>query len=159
MSSETPEHSKKTSRMKELAQFAVKQQQPYQTAELADAQDRIKKLERQLAQQRKRTHSEAEIGLEPISNSQSSQRSQSDGTASDFERLRLAFKPSPSQTKPGKGKNKSKPSSKRSSPQEDPRTLTEKAFDPAFTPSKVLGSNAPPTASPQAITKWVGSCV
>ena len=59
VSSEPPEHSKKTFRMKELAQRVVKQLQPYQTAELADAQDRIKELERQLAQQRKRTHAEA----------------------------------------------------------------------------------------------------
>ena len=152
MSSETPEHSKKTFRMKELAQFVVKQLQPYQTAELADAQDRIKELGRQSAQQRKRTDPEAEIGPEPVSNSQSSQPSQSDGTASDSKRVRLPVKSSPSQAKLGKGKNKSKPSSKGSSPQEGPRTLTKKAFDPAFT---VLGSNAPPTASPQAITIWI----
>ena len=56
--------------MKELAQWAVRQLQPYQTAELADAQDRIKELERQLAQQRKRTNSEAELGPDPISSSQ-----------------------------------------------------------------------------------------
>ena len=149
VSSQTPAHSKKTFRVKELAQFVVKQLQPYQTAELADAQDRIKELEGQLAQQQKRTHSEAEIGPEPISNSQSSQASQSDGTA------RLPFKSSPSQARPSKGKSKSKPSSKGSFPQKDPSTLTEKAFDPAFTPSKVLGSNAPPTALPQAITKWI----
>ena len=156
VSSETPEHSKTTFRTKELAQFVVRQLQPYQTAELADAQDRIKELERQLAQQRKRTHSEAEIGPEPISNSQSSQPSQSDGTACDSKRVRLPFKSSPSQTIPAKGKSKNKPLSKGSSPQKGPRTLTEKAFDPAFTPSTVLGSNAPPTASPQAITKWIG---
>ena len=54
----------------------------------------------------------------------------------------------------GKGKGKNKSCSQGPSPQEDPRTLTEKAFDPAFTPSKVLGSNASPT-SPQAITKWM----
>ena len=62
----SPKQSQKTFRMKELAQFVVKLLQPYQTAELADAQDRTKELERQLAQQRKRTHSEAEIGPEPI---------------------------------------------------------------------------------------------
>ena len=86
--------------MKELAQLVVKQLQPYQTAELADAQDRIKELERSLAQRRKRTHSEAEVGPEPISNSQSSQPCQSDGTASDSKRVRLPFK-----SKPGKRKS------------------------------------------------------
>ena len=68
--------------MKELAQWAVKQLQPYRTAELADAQERIKELERQLAQQAKRTHAEAELGPEPISSSQSSQASQPEGAAS-----------------------------------------------------------------------------
>ena len=33
--------------------------------------------------------------------------------------------------------------------------MTRKAFDPEFTPSKVLGSNAPPTAAAQAITRWI----
>ena len=91
MSSETPEHSKKTFRMKELAQFVVKQLQPYQTPELADTQNRIKDLERQLAQQRKRTHSEAKLGPELISNSQSSQPSQSDGTGSDSKESEASF--------------------------------------------------------------------
>ena len=90
VSSETPKHSKKTFRMKELAQFVVKQLQPYQTAELADAQDRIKQLERQLVQHRNRTNSQAEIGPEPISNSQSSQ---SDGTASDSKQFSLVVLP------------------------------------------------------------------
>ena len=53
--------------------------------------------------------------------------------------------------KMGKGKNKSKPSSKGSSPQEDPRALTEKAFDPAFTPSKA--------ASLQAITNFLAGAL
>ena len=52
-------------------------------------------------------------------------------------------------------KGKNKPSSQEALSQEDPPTLTEKAFGPAFTPSKVLGSNAPPTVSPQANTKWI----
>ena len=155
VSSETPEHFKKTFRIKELEQFVVKPFQPHQAQELADAQDRIKDLERQLAQQRKRTHTEAKIGPKPLSNSQSSQPSQSDGTGSDSKRVRRPFKSGRSQANMGKGKNKSKPSSKGSSPQEDPGTLTEKAFHPAFTPSKVLGSNAPPTASPRVIIKWI----
>ena len=33
--------------------------------------------------------------------------------------------------------------------------MTEKAFDPEFTASKVLSSNAPPTASAQATTKRI----
>ena len=49
-SSSTVENAKKTFKMKELVQWVVKQLQPYQTAELADAQDRIKELERQIAQ-------------------------------------------------------------------------------------------------------------
>ena len=77
VSSSTPESSKKTFRMKELAQWVVKQPQPYQTAELADAQDRIRELERQLAQQRKRTHVET-----PIGSSQPSEPSQPEGTPS-----------------------------------------------------------------------------
>ena len=60
------ENAKRSFRMKELAQWIAKQLQPYQTAELADAQDRIKTLEKQLAQQRKRGPTEAEIGAEPI---------------------------------------------------------------------------------------------
>ena len=69
----------------------------------------------------------------------------------------LQVQPLASQAKPSKGKGKHKPSSQgQAAPsQEDPRTLTEKAFDPAFTPSKVLSSNAPPTASAQEITKWI----
>ena len=39
------ENAKISFRMKELAQWVAKQLQPYQTAELADAQDRIKELE------------------------------------------------------------------------------------------------------------------
>ena len=66
---------------------------------------------------------------------------------------RLPFKSSPSQAKSSKGKGKHKPSSQEAAPQEDPRTWTEKAFDP--TPSKILSSNAPPTASAQAITTWI----
>ena len=92
VSSSTRESSKKTFRMKEeLAQWVVKQLQPYQTAELADAQDRIKQLERQLAQQRKWTHVEAEIGAEPIRSSQPSEPSQPEGTPSS-KRVRLPFK-------------------------------------------------------------------
>ena len=52
--------------MKELAQWVAKQLQPYQMAELADAQDRIKELEKQLAQQCKCGPTEAEIGAEPV---------------------------------------------------------------------------------------------
>ena len=151
VSSSTPESSKKALRMKELVQWVVKQLQPYQTADLADAQE---ELERQLAQQRKRTHDEAEIGAEPIGGSQPSESSQPDGTPSS-RRVRLPFKSNPLQAKPSKGKGKHKTSSQETTSQEDPRTLTEKAFDPEFTPSKVLSSNAPPTASAQAITKQV----
>ena len=140
--------------MKELAQWVVKQLQPYQTAELADAQDRIKELEKQLAQQRKRTHTEAEIGAEPIGSSQRSEPSEPEGTPRS-KRVRLPFKSNPSQAKPSKGKGKHKPSSQEATSEEDPRTLTEKAFYPEFTPSRVLSSNAPPTASAQAITKWI----
>ena len=60
------ENSKKAFRMKELAQFVTKQLQPDQTQELAGAQDRNRDLERQLAQQRKRTHDEADVGTEPL---------------------------------------------------------------------------------------------
>ena len=79
VSSSTPESSKKSFKMKEIAQWVVKQPQPYQTAELADAQDRIHELERQLAKQRIRTHVEAEIGAEPIGSSQTSEPSQPEG--------------------------------------------------------------------------------
>ena len=154
VSSSTPESSKKTFRMKELAQWVVKQLQPYQTAELANAQNRIKELRKQLAQQRKRTHGEAEIGPEPIEGSQPSESSQPGGTPSS-KRVRLPFKSNPLQAKLGKGKGKQKSSSQESASQEDPRTLTGKAFDPQLAPSKVLSSNAPPTASAQAITKWI----
>ena len=58
-------------------------------------------------------------------------------------------RPSPAR----QGKHKS--SSQEGPSQEDPRTLTEKAFDPDFTPSKLLSSNAPLTASAQAISKWI----
>ena len=153
VSSSTPASSKKTFRMKELAQWVVKQLQPYQTAEPADAQDRIKELKRRLAQQRKRTHDEAEIGAEPIEGSQPSESSQPDGTPSS-QRVRLPFKSNPLQAKPSKGKGKQTISSQETTSQEDPRTLTEKAFDPEFVP-KVLSSNAPPTASAQDITKWI----
>ena len=140
--------------MKELAQWVVTQLQPYQTAELADAQDRNKELERQLAQQRKRTHTEAEIGAEPIGSSEPSEPPQPEGTPSS-KTVRLPFKSKPSQAKPSKGKGKHKPSSQEAISEEDPRTLTEKAFDPEFTSSKVLSSNAPLTTSAQAITKWI----
>ena len=148
------EYANKSFRMKELAQWVTKQLQPYQTAELADALDRIRELEKQLAQQRKRGPTEAEIGAEPIESSQRSEPSQPEG-AHGAKRVRLPFKTSPSQTKSGKGKGKHKPSSQEATSPEDPRTLTEKAFDPAFAPSKVLSSNAPTTASAQAITKWI----
>ena len=137
--------------MKELAQWVVKQLQPYQTAELADAQDRIKELEGKLAQQRKRLNTEAEVGPDPVGDSQPSEPSQPEGAPSS-KRVRLPFKSNPSQAKPRKGKGKHKRSSQEATSQEDPRTLTEKAFDPEVTPSKVLSSNAPPTASAQAIT-------
>ena len=122
VSPSTPESPKKTFRMKELAQWVVKQLQPYQTAELADAQDRIKELERQLAQQRKWTHVEAEIGAEPIGSSQPSEPSQPEGTPSS-KRVRLPFKSNPSQAKPNKGKGKHKPSSQETTSLEDLRTL------------------------------------
>ena len=69
-SSETPEHSQKTFRMKGLAQWVVKQLQPYQTAELADEQDRIKELERQWAQQRKRTQKQLRGSARELFNQQ-----------------------------------------------------------------------------------------
>ena len=69
--------------------------------------------------------------------------------------MRLPFKSNPSQAKPSKGKGKQKPSSQQARSQEEPRILIEKAFDPEFTPSRVLSSNAPPTTSAQAITKWI----
>ena len=50
---------------------------------------------------------------------------------------------------------KHKLSSQEVASREGSRTLTEKAFDPEFTPSKVLSNNAPPTASAQAIMKWI----
>ena len=135
---------RKSFRMKELVQWVAKELQPYQTAELADAQDRIKELEKQLAQQRKRGATEAETGAEPIESSQPSEPSQPEATPSS-KRVRLPFKSNPSQAKPSKGKGKHKPSGQEVASQEDPRTLTEKAFDPKFTPSKILSSNAPLT--------------
>ena len=134
--------------------MGCQQLQPYQTAELADAQDSIKELEEQLAQQRKRGPAEAGIGAEPIGDSQPSEPSQPAGT-SGSKHIRLPLKSSPSQAKSSKGQGKHKSSSKAGPSQEDPRTLTEKAFDPDFTPSKALSSNAPPTASAQAISKWI----
>ena len=68
------------------------------------------------------------------------------------------FRLSPALRRPSPAKGKgsiSLPSGQEVPSQEDPRTLTEKAFDPEFTPSKVLSSNAPPTASAQAISKWI----
>ena len=79
LASSMAENAKKSFRMKELAQWVTKQLQPYQTAELADAQARIKELEKQLAQQRKRGPTEAEIGAEPIESSQPSEPSQPEG--------------------------------------------------------------------------------
>ena len=154
VASSMAENAKKSFRMKELAQWVTKQLQPDQTAELADAQDRIKELEKQLAQQRQRGPTEGEIGAEPLESSQPSEPSQPEG-AHGFKRERLPFKSSPSQTKSSKGKGKHKTSSQEAASQEDPRTVTEKAFDPEFTPSKALSSNAPPTAPAQAITKWI----
>ena len=75
------ENAKKSFRMKELAQWVTRQLQPYQTAELADAQDRIKELEKQLAQQCKRRPTEAEIGAEPIESSQPSEPSLPGGSS------------------------------------------------------------------------------
>ena len=137
--------------MKELAQWVTKQLQPYQAAELADASDRIKELEKQLAQQRKLGPTEAEIGADradPFESSQPPEPSQPEG-AHGSKRAGLPFKSSPTQTKSNKGKGKHKTSSQEAASQEDPRTLTEKAFDPEYTPYKVLSSNAPPTASAQ----------
>ena len=74
--------------------------------------------------------------------------------APSSKRVRLPFKSNPSKAEPSKGKGKHKPSSQETTCLEDPRTLTEKAFDPEFTPSKVLRERAP-TASAQAITKWI----
>ena len=76
VASSVAENAKKSSRMKEVAQWVAKQLQPDQTPELADAQDRIEELEKQLAQQRERGPTEAEIGAEPIENSQPSEPSQ-----------------------------------------------------------------------------------
>ena len=87
------ENAKKSFSMKELAQWVTKQLQPYQTAELADAQDRIKEPEKQLAQ-RKRGPTEAEIGAEPIGDSQPSEPSQPAGTHGS-KRVRLPFKSNP----------------------------------------------------------------
>ena len=154
VASSMAENVKKSCRMKELAQWVAKQLHPYQTAELTDAQDRIEELEEQLAQQRKRGPTEAEIGAQPIGSSQPSEPSQPEG-APGSKRVRLPFKSSPPQTNSSKGKGKHKPSSQEVASQEDPRRLTEKAFDPDFAPSKVLSSNAPSTASAQAITKWI----
>ena len=109
-----------------------------------------------MAQQRKQGPAEAETGAEPIESSQPSEPSQREGIPSS-KRERLPFKSNPSQAKPSKGKGKRKPSSQAFTSQEHPRTLTEKALDPEFTPSKVLSSNAAPAASAQAITKWIGN--
>ena len=127
VASSMAESAKKSFRMKELAQWVAKQLQPYQTAELADAHDRIKELEKQLAQQRKRGPTETEIGAEPTGRSQPSEPSQPEGEPSS-KRVRLPFKSSPSQTKSSTGKGKHKPSSQEVASQEDPRTLTGKAF-------------------------------
>ena len=110
--------------MKELAQWVTKQLQPYQMAELADAQDRIKELEKQLAQQRKRGPTEAEIGAEPIGDSQPSEPSQPVGVHGS-KRVRLPFKSSPSQTKSGKGQGKHKSSSQEVPSQEDRSTYPD----------------------------------
>ena len=107
-----------------------------------------------MAQQRKRGPTEAEIGAEPLESSQPSEPSQPEG-AHGSKRVRLPFKSNPSQTKSSKGKGKHKTSSQEAASQKDPHMLIEKAFDPELTPSKVLSSNAPPTASAQAITKWI----
>ena len=107
-----------------------------------------------MAQQRKLGPTEAEIGAKPIGDSQPSEPSQPAGTRGS-KRVRLPFKSSPSQTKSSKGQGRHKSSSQEATSQEDPRTLTEKAFDPDFTPSKVLSSNASLTASAQAISKWI----
>ena len=154
VASSMAENAKKSFRMKELAQWVTKQLQPYQAAELADAKDRIKELEKQLAQQRKCGPTEADFGAEPTGDFQRPEPSQPAG-AHGSKRVRLSFKSSPSQTKSSKGQGKHKSSIQEATSQEDPRTLTEKAFDPGFTPSKVLSSNAPPTASAQAISKWI----
>ena len=103
VASSMAENAKKCFRMKELAQWVAKQRQPCQTAELADVQDRIKELEKQLAQQHKRGPTEAEIGAKPIESSQPSEPSQPEGAPSS-KRVRLPFKSSPSQTKSNKGK-------------------------------------------------------
>ena len=75
------ENAKKSFRIKELAQWVAERlppcrTAPHRTAQPADAQDRIKELEKQLAQQRKRGPAEAEIGAEPIESSQPSEPSQ-----------------------------------------------------------------------------------
>ena len=101
VASSMAENAKKSFRMKELAQWVAKQLQPYQTAELADAQDKIKELKKQMAQQRKRGPTAAEIGAEPIESSQPSEPSQPEGAPSS-KRARLPLSPAlrrPSQAK------------------------------------------------------------
>ena len=67
VASSMAENAKESIRMQELAQWVPKQLQPYQTAELADAQDRLKELEEQLAQQRRLKRKSGQSPLKALS--------------------------------------------------------------------------------------------
>ena len=133
-----PDSQQKSLRMRHFCAHLVEQFSVFQQQDLADAQDRIKTLEQELAAaKRGSTNSEPASGSKrPLEGSE--QSSNQDHPA---KRVRLPVKTPPNQV---------------ASP-EDSRTLFQKAMDPKFVPKKVLSSNCPVTASSQATTKWIGS--
>ena len=98
----------------------------FQQQDLADAQDRIKALEQELAAAKRGSNNS-----EPASGSKRPHDGAEPSSTSDpsAKRVRLPVKTPASQV----------------APPSDSRTLFQKAMDPSFVPQKVLGSNCPVT--------------
>ena len=131
-----PEAQQKSIRMRRFCAHLVDICSTFQQQDLANAQDRIRTLEQELAAAKRGSGSS-----EPASGSKRSQAEAEQSSASDppAKRVRLPVKTPASQV----------------APLADNRTLFQKAMDTSFLPSKVLGSNCPVTASSQATTKWI----
>ena len=131
-----PEAHQKSVRMRHFCTHLVDVCSTFQQQDLANAQDRVRALEQELAAAKRGSNNS-----EPASGSKRPHDGAEPSSTSDpsAKRVRLPVKTPASQV----------------APPSDSRTLFQKAMDPSFVPQKVLGSNCPVTTSSQATTKWI----
>ena len=131
-----PEAHQKSVRMRHFCAQLVDVCSTFQQQDLANAQDRIRALEQELAAAKRGSNNSGPASGSKRPHDGAEPSSTSDPSA---KRVRTPVKTPASQV----------------APPSDSRTLFQKAMDPSFVPQKVLGSNCPVTTSSQATTKWI----